>query len=663
MAKVKMMSIEIVALLKDSKKVLELLQRRGAVQLSQGAPEGRMERLDTGRSVAILEKQKATVLRALAVLDEYAPAKTSLLASLSGRKRLSLSQFAEKSERIDEAMRRAYDIIALQKRIVNAKAEIAQLSAQMDALAPWRALDLPMSLRGTEMTRAFFGTLPGLYSREDILKALENDFPDGLLAELEVISASREQSCVFALAHKSAAEEFEKALRALGFSWVGDSSDILPSKAIYACQSKIEHLKRESDDCAAMLRSSAAAREDLLFAADHFTLRRDRYEALQELMLTENTFVLSGYVPQDSAGRLAEELRKKFTLAVSIAEPGEDEDVPVLLKNNALVAPLEDITASYSLPSRDDIDPNAPMAVFYYLFFGMMLSDAGYGLLISVVTGLILRFKRPEGSLKLNLQKFFLCGLSTVFWGALFGSWFGNIVNVVSVSYFGGSDIMKPLWFDPAADPMRLLVFSIGLGFVHVIAGLGIKFYMFWKGGKKLDALFDIGLWWVVFAGLLCLVAGYQINTGFPLSTVGGAVAIAGAAGLVLTQGRDSPSLGGKILGGLGSLYGITGYFSDVLSYCRLMALGLVTGIIGTVFNAIGNLAGTSFFGTVMLIAVFAAGHAINLAINCLGAYVHCNRLQYVEFFSKFYEGGGKPFKPLTVNTKYYTFEEETNHV
>lgn len=663
MAKVKMMSIEIVALLRDSKKVLELLQRRGAVQIKECAPEGHMERLDTGRSVAILEKQKATVMSALSVLDEYAPAKSSLLASFGGRKRLSLSQFAEKDAKIDDIMRRAYDIIALQKRILDAKAEIVRLSAQIDALAPWRALDITMSLRGTETTRAFFGTLPGLYSRENILKALENDFPDGLLAEVEVISASREQSCVFALAHESAAEEFEKAVRALGFSRISDPSDILPSKAIEACESKIEGLRKQIDDCAVALKDSADARDDLLFAADHFTLRRDRYEALQELMLTENTFVLSGYVPQDRAERLSEELKRKFTVAVSISEPTEDEDVPVLLKNNALVEPLEDITAAYSLPSKSDIDPNVPMAFFYYLFFGMMLSDAGYGLLISIATWLILRFKRPEGSLKLNMQKFFLCGLSTVFWGALFGSWFGNIVNVISVSYLGLGEIMKPLWFDPATDPMRLLIFSIALGFVHVMVGLGIKFYMLWREGKKLDAFFDIGLWWVVFAGLLCIVAGSQINTGFPLGTIGGAIAIAGAVGLVLTQGRESPTLRGKILGGLGSLYSITGYFSDVLSYCRLMALGLVTGIIGTVFNTIGSLVGSSIFGTIVLIVVFTAGHAINLAINCLGAYVHCNRLQYVEFFSKFYEGGGKPFKPLAVNTKYYAFEEETNHV
>lgn len=663
MAKAKMMCIELVALLRDSKSIIELMQRRGAVQLRDSLTDRPMERFDTARSVAMLDKHRALAERALLVLDEYAPAKKAFLAAFDGRKRLALSEFSDRARQVDETMRRAYDLLSSKKKIEDARAEILCLNAQIDALRPWQALDIPMSFRGTEHTRVFFGTLPGLFSRESVLKTLEKDFPDELLADIEILFASKEQSCVFAIAHKKIAERLENALRALGLSRVFDPSASLPRRLIEKHEEKIAALKAEMDASVKKIEGSAGLRERLLFAMDHFTLRMDKYRALEELALTENTFVLSGYAPKEKAAALADELRRRYTLAISLTEPSEGDEPPVYLKNNAFVAPLEDITASYSLPSENDVDPNAAMAFFYYLFFGIMLSDAGYGLLIVIVTGLLLKFKRPEGSLKLNLQKFFLCGLSTVFWGALFGSWFGNIVNVVSVTYFGGGEVIRPLWFDPVTDPMRLLIFSTGLGFVHVVAGLCVKFYMLWKDGKRLDALFDVGLWWVVFAGLLCIIADMQFKTSVPLGTVGAVISIAAAVGLVLTQGRASPSLAGKIIGGIGSLYDITGYFSDVLSYCRLMALGLVTGIIGSVVNTIGNLMGASVGGALLLLFIFAAGHAVNLAINLLGAYVHCNRLQYVEFFSKFYEGGGKPFRPLAVNTDYYTFEEENNHV
>lgn len=262
--------------------------------------------------------------------------------------------------------------------------------------------------------------------------------------------------------------------------------------------------------------------------------------------------------------------------------------------------------------------------------------------------------------MKRNMQKFMLCGLSTVFWGALFGSWFGSFV--LKVNLFGQEISLSPIWFDPVAQPMTLLILSFALGFIQVVVGLGVKFYMLWRSGDKLGAVFDIGFWWVLFAGILTVLASSMVSIP-RLDTIGIGVAAAGAFGLLLTQGRSSPSIFGKLLGGLGSLYGITGYFSDILSYCRLMALGLVTGIIGTVVNTIGSMGGKGIAGTILFIIVFIFGHSVNLGINVLGAYVHCNRLQYVEFFSKFYEGGGRPYSPLKVNTKHYKFKEETTNV
>jgi V/A-type H+-transporting ATPase subunit I len=255
--------------------------------------------------------------------------------------------------------------------------------------------------------------------------------------------------------------------------------------------------------------------------------------------------------------------------------------------------------------------------------------------------------------------KFMFCGTSSVVWGLMFGSFFGNVVNAVGTAFFNSDISLDALWFNPVEKPLEMLILSLILGFVHLMAGLALKFVNMWKHGDRLGAIFDVGSWWIVFAGLGMMIINMAIPTGLPLDRIGPWVAIAGAAALVLTQGRSSPSIPGKIMGGLGSLYGISGYFSDTLSYSRLMALGLVTGIVGQVFNTIGTVIGSGFVRVLVFIPVFLFGHAVNLGISALGAYVHTNRLQYVEFFSKFYEGGGKTFAPFSTRTKHFKFKED----
>jgi V/A-type H+-transporting ATPase subunit I len=259
----------------------------------------------------------------------------------------------------------------------------------------------------------------------------------------------------------------------------------------------------------------------------------------------------------------------------------------------------------------------------------------------------------------MNMFKFLYCGLSATVWGFLFGSFFGNVVNAVGTAFFNADVSLDALWFNPVEKPLEMLILSLLLGFVHLMAGFILKFINMWKHGDKFGAIFDVGSWWVVFAGLGMLMINRAIPTGIPFEKFGPWVALAGAVALLLTQGRSSPSIPGKILGGLASLYGISGYFSDTLSYSRLMALGLVTGIVGQVFNTIGTVIGTGIVRVFVFIPVFLFGHTVNLGISALGAYVHTNRLQYVEFFGKFYEGGGKAFSPFSIQTKHYKFKEE----
>lgn len=256
-----------------------------------------------------------------------------------------------------------------------------------------------------------------------------------------------------------------------------------------------------------------------------------------------------------------------------------------------------------------------------------------------------------------NLQLFLYCGVSTIIWGLIFGSFFGDIIPTVAKTFFGAPETFAmPALIDPIEDSILLLVLSLALGMLQILAGLGCRFYMQWRSGDRWGAVFDTGFWMTALLGASILAVGM---TAVPaLTAVGGAVFAASLLGLVLTQGRKKKGPM-KVLSGLASLYDVTGYVSDLMSYTRLMALGLTTGVLASVFNLLGAMFGKSVMGAIMLILIFLLGHAVNLGINALGAYVHTIRLQYVELFSKFYEGGGRMFRPFAFRSKYIRIREE----
>ena len=696
MSILKMKRIEVIALQSDAKSIVEFLQRSGVVEISQRPDIGDADdpsagnplvQLHTHASITQFDKTLQLVNSSLSVLHEYAPAKKSMLASFKGRRELSLTEFSERSHKVEETLHKAREITALSKKIETAHVVISHTRSQLEAMLPWENLDLPMQFTGTTHTSAIIGSLPALYTEESLQAALadtagmedgaalkgndaaakeddaagnENDaageFPP---VSISIISSSREITCIVVLCLRTDEALVRSNLRRIGFSVHSDPTKHPPAVRITRFRARIADAQAEIADTELLLAGHKGELDSLEFLSDYYLMRKDKYEALGQLRFSRKTFILEGFIPEKNVKHLDEVMNRLFTASVTFEDPSEDEDIPVLLQNNPLVSPVEDIVESYSLPSRTDVDPNPAMAFFYYLFFGMMLSDAGYGVIMVIATLAILRFLKPEGNMKRNIQKFFICGLSTVLWGALFGSWFGNIVYVISTTFLGKNISLAPLWFDPVTDPLKLLILSLILGFIHIMVGLALKFYNMCRHGEWLDAVFDIGLWWVVFAGLGIVVGSMVVTVTFPLQTTGLWIAAAGGLGLVLTQGRSNKNIFAKLFGGIASLYSITGYFSDILSYSRLMALGLVTGIIGTVVNTIGSIGGGGIAGALIFIPIFLGGHAINIGINALGAYVHVNRLQYVEFFSKFYEGGGKAFKPFGIKTKSYKFKED----
>jgi len=697
-----MKRIEVIALQSAAKSIIEFLQRTGVVEISQRPDVGNPDdsgagdsliQLHTHASITQFDKTLQLVNTSLAVLHEYAPLKKSMLANFKGRRELSLSEFSERSHKVEETLHKAREITALSKKIEAAHVVVSHTRSQLEAMLPWENLDIPMQFAGTTHTAAIIGSLPALYTEDSLLAALidtagtDNDSDSSVSNDkvlpaqkhkdvdvsnstevptdefppvsIHIISFSREITCIVVLCLRSDEALIRSNLRKIGFSVHSDPTKHPPAVRIARFRNRINDAQAEITNTKLLLTGHKNERDSLEFLSDYYLMRKEKYETLGKLRFSRKTFVLEGFIPEKDIAQLEENMNRNFIVSITTDDPGEDENVPVALKNNPLVSPVEDIVQAYSMPSRNDVDPNPVMAFFYYLFFGMMLSDAGYGVIIVIATFAILRFLKPEGNMKRNIQKFMLCGLSTIFWGALFGSWFGNIVYVVSTTFLGRNITLAPLWFDPVNEPLKLLILSLILGFVHIMVGLALKFYNMCRHGELIDALMDIGLWWVVFAGIGASIINMVVSVTFPLQTIGLWVAAAGGLGLVLTQGRSSKSIAGKIMGGIASLYSITGYFSDILSYSRLMALGLVTGIIGTVVNTIGSISGGGVGGAIIFIPIFLGGHAINIGLNALGAYVHGNRLEYVEFFSKFYEGGGKAFKPFGINTKHYKFKED----
>lgn len=653
MAKLKMKRIELIASLTDSKQIIELLQRRGVVELCENSSE-ELEQMNVAAVMGEFEKFRSTVDQALNILGKYAPEKASLTDMFGGRDEIEKHEFGQKAADLEKIMNAAGEIIKNHKMITEAQAEIIQLRIRSDLLEPWTALDVPMNFRGTSRTSAYIGSVQGSRTVEEI----ESQLPEGCCAE--IVSISKEQTNLFVLCSKEITEEAENCLRRLAFVPVSESAAMTPSDMIRKNTARCRELNKLIGNSEKAIAAMSEYREMLKFGVDFLAMRKEKYEALSKLGITESTFVLEGYVPEKYFDSLKKEIEKKHTAVISGFDPAEDEDVPVLLENGSFSSPVEGITKMYAMPSKTDVDPTPVMSFFYYLFFGMMLSDAGYGVVMVIGTMIALKKFKLENSMRKTLIMFRNCGISTIFWGALFGSWFGDIVQIVGREFFGKEIGSIALWFQPLDDPIKLLLYSFGLGILHLFLGVGVSFKMAWDDGRKLDAFLDTVPIYLTILGVAPLAASILTEVPQILKTVGMYVMIAGVVLLVLTAGRSSKSIFGKFFGGLYALYNTaTGWLSDILSYSRLLALGLATGSIAGVINLIGTMPENKAVKLVLLIVVFIVGHTANLAINLLGAYVHTDRLQFVELFSKFYTGGGREFTPFAVNTKYIKFKEE----
>ena len=637
-----MKKVFLYGLSQDADAIVSRLMKLGCAQVSRpeemAAGEDLSDKLgQKPADLYDLEQKYSRIASAIGALKPYFPK-----AGLFDQKPRQSYGSLEDPRHLEEALAICDQVEQEQKTISELRSRISREEFLRASLQPWLEGDLPLNLEETAATTVEYLFLSAESPLEEIQAGLEQE---GLSPVISRVAADKDQQYLLMVSLKKERTAIWDLLRGYGVSRCQlDPFDGTPAQYAQVCTDAIDSCRRQIGEGEDRLKALAAKGGQLKLAWDILTVRLDCGRAIQKLGHTQRTFLLTAWVPEEKVP-LVEKQMEDYSWYGEFADPTEEEEPPVLLKNSKLVEPFEVVTEMYSLPSPHGVDPNPAVAIFYFIFFGMMLSDAGYGLLL-FLGGLVALKKMDLSPFARKFMKLItLGGLSTTFWGALYGSWFGNLVSQFSITFLG-REITVPLLLDPLNDPITILAISFVFGALHLFCGMGYKAYLLIKRGHAWDALFDIGFWYLVLVGLPMLALEAT-------RTVGMVLAIVGAAGLILTQGRDKKNPISRLISGVMSLYDITSYVSDLLSYSRILALGLATAVIGNVVNIMGTLLGKSIVGFVLFVVVFLFGHALNLAINALGSYVHASRLQYVEFFGKFYEGGGKPFRPLQANTKY----------
>ena len=639
MAILKMKKLRICGVSEEQTQLIRQLQLLGSVEI--GAPCALTDTQGVqvfcagdGKSADALLRTSARLTSALETLKHYETKKGGLFAA---RPEKTIGELFS-DEAYAAALDTAQAVLDAQDARSRLAAEKSRLTAVRESFVPWQQLPLPLETLGTQHTRILLGTIPAQTDLE-ALRAKVFEAADEV--QLEQISADQQSRYLLVFVHKCAAEAVGAALREAGFALTTfDGVQGTAAENIRRTDEAIAACEQQDAEKLAELTALAEQKPALQLAFDRCTQEIAKAQAADRLVHSEKTFCLGGWVPCEDVGKL-EALLSGFCCAWELTDPAPEEypDVPVKLKNNKLTWPLNMVTEMYSLPAYDGVDPNPLMAPFFILFYGIMMADMGYGLLMILASIIITKKSRPKGTSGQMFGLMFSCGISTFLMGALTGGFFGDFLpQLVGIIDPDTTFKALPSLFTPLDDTITILIGAMALGFVQIVTGMAISFVEKIKKGQIMDAIWEELTWWIVFAGIACMALG-----------VTNIVLYVGLAMVVVGSGWSAKGFG-KVTAIFGSVYNhVTGYFGDILSYSRLMTLMLAGSVIASVFNTLGAIPGNVVF----FLLVSVAGNGLNFALNLLSCYVHDLRLQCLEYFGKFYQDGGKPFEPLAINTKY----------
>ena len=672
-----MKKLTVLAPLRDADKLMRrLLRLRCAeirsVPVSELPDGGKLLRYDCDAARAAAERRVADVSAALTFLDGYA-----VSARPWTKKPIDMTPEAFEST----GRRRAADAVVSEVlRIRDARTEtlreVKRLEDLRIALRPWLDCDLPSAGGDTALCEVWWGILPA----GALLPPLDGNTADTVWEDLHVAVTevadpdSRKEKrsrYVTVVLFRRESDAVAHALADVGFERVTfrdlPDPDATARENDRLCVKRLGELENDLQTYTDRLRGLSRTLDDVavLYDEEMTTLLAAREKA--KLAATEQCVVLEAWIPSQTEERVTRAL-SRLPCAFETAEPAPDEEPPVLLANNGFASNFEWVVGMYAYPKYGTFDPTFIMSIFYFFIFGVMFADVGYGALLVLGGFLLPKLLRMKDGMKRMLHMFGYCGISCIALGFVFGGWFGDMPYAIMTNFLGYESVEaakaaypifnglvvtlggSPISLNPLENPMAFLVISLAIGAVHLITGMAVKFVLLCKKGEVFAAIFDIGSYWVLFAGLGLLV----VNTTAAWITVG-----VGALMIIATYGRGQKNPIMKFLMGLKGLYDLISYASDLLSYCRILALGLAAGVVGQVINLLATMGGPTPGGFILLVAVMLLGHTLNMAINILGSFVHTSRLQYLEFFGKFYEDGGVPFTPALPSDKYSTIEAD----
>ncbi len=647
MAIAKMNKVYLLGHQEEKDKALSILQQLAMVEIDEiqtgdAAAGTWAELLDTDHeqeTLQGLEARLAEVRFALDFLDRYYPPKKSFLDALSREKKNVLPEelaagaivWSKVVDNVCSVLRQA------EEKIMSLRNESTQLQNLKTILSPWEKLTAPLEeLRATELVCMEAITLPSVELAslcDNLLAAIGEVY-------LSEVSVDRNEAYLFLAYPVSRTEELQKVVKQFNLSrQTFPALNGTVAENLARIEAEMAMLSSKREEVVAGAGKQVEFRETLEFYHDYLTMERDKKEKVGSLARTGDSFVVEGWMKEKDLPLLEKKLATACpTVTLVSRHPEKEEMPPVVLENTASIAPFELITNLYGTPHPHGIDPTFALTPFFVVFFGLCLSDAGYGLILTALAALVL-WKVKLSKIASNAFYVILAsGVSTIIFGALIGGWFGGLLPI------------EPFFFDAQKDPMRMLAWSLGIGVFQIFVGMGIKCHRNIRERKILDAVSDQLFWILLITGLILLAGALP-----GLQMLGRNLALLSAAGLVLTQGRTQKNIVMKFLSGLFSLYNITGFLGDILSYSRLLALGLATSVIAMAINMIGQMVGEAvpIIGPIIMVGFLIGGHIFNLVINILGSFVHSTRLQYLEFFNRFFETGGQAFKPFQLETKH----------
>lgn len=645
-----MNKITVLGLREERSQLLKSLMELGVVEISQEEPgediSDKARNINVQAELGKIDSKLSTLSRSIDILSSHVPVKKPMF---SARRIISENDYYDVLKNRENVIETAEQINKCEDELARLKGDEIRLTGLINSLKPWLDLDIPLDITATKYAFCYTGSIAGTADINMVKESLNREFPE---TEILVSQSDSDRHYIAVIGLKIQEADIMSFLR--NWSWnritFRDVSGTA-KETLEKFDKKYSDIEKAREENLSLIKELVQKRQEIEMVSDSFNIDRVGIEAKSRLVSTEFAFLMKGWLPAEQADKIRDYLNSHFFCAIEIEAPLEDEEYPVLLKNGPIVEAISPVITMYGVPSSKEMDPSFITFPFYIFFFGLMLGDGGYGLLIALATGFILKKYRMEDSTRRFIKLVFFCGLATILAGFLFGSWFG-IASLTKTA----------LWIVPTEKPELMMSYTILIGIIHMFTGLFMKALNMIRKGHILDAVFDVGFVYIMFTGfilsLLPFAPGISVPSTSAIVQIGYKMFIVGIALVLLTRGRKSKNILGKVFGGLPKLYDIVSFFSDCLSYTRILALGLASAIIGDIVNTLsmqfgGNIVLRIFVVTLVLLF----GHSLNFALNALGAYVHSCRLQFLEFFGKFLDGGGEAFKPLKANTKYVVVE------